>query len=67
MPPTAAIAGREARSREDSSPSSTSRLISNATRRKKTAISPSLIQSSKVLAISRAPKRTATGKLSNES
>src|ERR1700686_2274417 len=48
-PPKAAIAGSVAPLRLASGPSMTSRLISRAIRRKKTAIRPSLIQCSRVL------------------
>ena len=43
MPPTAAIAGRMARRNVRSSPTTSSRLISIPTSRKKIAISPSLM------------------------
>ena len=43
-PPTAAATGSAAPRTEDSSPTSTSRLISRPTTKKNTAISPSLIQ-----------------------
>jgi hypothetical protein len=47
MPPMAAATGRVARRIDASSPSSSSRLISKPTRRKKTTISPSLTQCSR--------------------
>jgi hypothetical protein len=44
IPPAAATPGRTRRDQVDSCPSSTSRLISSPTTRKKIAIRPSLIQ-----------------------
>ncbi len=55
MPPTAPRPGSTMLLSCDSSPRSTSRFSSNPISRKKTAIMPSLIQSSSGLAISRAP------------
>jgi hypothetical protein len=61
MPPTAAIAGSIARRTLESSPFSSSRLISRPTRKKNTAISPSLIHSSNGLSSASTPTRTLTG------
>jgi hypothetical protein len=67
MPPTAASAGKAARSKVRRSPSSTSRLISMPTNTKNTAIRPSLIQSNNGFESSRAPMRTTTGVSRNAS
>ncbi len=61
LPPTAPAAGNAVCDRDDSSPSRNSRLISSPTRKKKTAISPSLTQSSSGLESERAPTCTTTG------
>ncbi len=67
MPPMAAMAGSAAWPKVDSSPRSSSRLISRPTRKKKIAISPSLIHSSSGLSIASAPTRTPTGVSRNTS
>ncbi len=61
MPPAAAMTGSAACFAVDSSPTISSRLISRPTRKKKTAIKPSLIHSSSGLSIIRAPTPTVTG------
>ena len=61
MPPSAPTTGRATCEGCDSAPSTTSRLISSPTSRKKSAISPSLIQSrtdlSRTIGPSEKPKR----------
>ena len=59
MPPIAATAGRTICAGLESSPSITSRLISRPTRKKKRAMSPSLIHSSSGLSIENSPRLTA--------
>ena len=61
MPPSAAMHGSNSVCRVDKLPSSTSRLISSPTRKKKIAIQKSLIQSSSGLAMLRGPRRTCPG------
>jgi len=58
MPPTAATAGRTICAGLESSPSITSRLSSRPTRKKKAAMSPSLIHSSSGLSIANSPTLT---------
>ena len=60
MPPTAATAGRITFSGWESCPIKTSRLISSPTRRKKTAIRPSLIHSSKGFSMPNSPMASET-------
>ncbi|MNU03152.1 hypothetical protein D3C72_2470740 [compost metagenome] len=60
MPPTAAMAGKVACTRDESAPSSISRFTSSPTSRKKIAMKPSLIQSNSGLLMSRAAMRTCT-------
>jgi len=67
MPPSAAEAGNGARLRSESSPSISSRLISNPTSMKKIAISPSLIHSSKGFSIPKLPIRTEPCTLDSKS
>jgi hypothetical protein len=61
IPPTAAMAGSTACDGFASAPSSASRFNSRPTRKKNTAINPSLIHSNSGLKISNSPKRIATG------
>ena len=61
MPPAAASAGKVAWATVDSSPRTSSRLISSPTRKKNTAIRPSLIHSSSGLSSASGPTRTPTG------
>ena len=58
IPPAAANRGRASRRGLDSSPRSTSNLISRPTTRKNTAISPSLTQSATLRLWLKAPTRT---------
>jgi len=64
MPPTAAKTGRALWFHVESRPSRISRLISRPTKKKKTAISPSLIHSSKGFSMPPAPTWTTTGVVS---
>ena len=61
VPPRAATRGKAACRGEESSPSSTSRFISSPTRKKKTAMRPSLIHSRRVSVNANRPKLTETG------
>jgi hypothetical protein len=61
MPPIAATVGSAAWPKLDSSPCSNSRLISSPTRKKNTAIRPSLIHSSRGFSSPSAPMRMPTG------
>ena len=61
IPPIAATSGSEAWFQLDSWPSTTSRFTSSPTRKKNTAISPSLIHSSSGLSIAKLPTATLTG------
>ena len=61
IPPSAAMAGSATLLRSDSSPATTSRLISSPTSRKKIAISRSLIQISRVLSSLNAPTCSLIG------
>ena len=61
MPPIAPRAGRAILLFSASSPTRSSRFSSRPTRKKNTAIKPSLTQSSSGLAISNGPMRTCTG------
>ncbi len=61
MPPAAPNAGSAIWERFESSPSSTSRLISRPTRKKKTAMRPSLIQRIRGFASLNRPIRISTG------
>jgi hypothetical protein len=61
MPPTAAMTGRSTCANEESSPRSSSRLISRPTRKKKIAIRPSLIHSSSGFSSASGPMRTPAG------
>ena len=60
MPPAAAIAGRAARRGSRSSPSTSSRLISSPTTKKKSVIKPLLIHSCSVRSSVWLPRLTAT-------
>ena len=67
MPPSAAATGIAALAGLDKPPSSNSRLISRPTKKKNTAIRPSLTHNSRGLAICSEPAWTATGRWRNAS
>jgi len=61
MPPTAAMEGRAAARRSDSSPTRISRLISSPTTKKNKAMRPSLIQWWRDFSNTHSPNPTTTG------